>query len=597
MKDFLKYTMATIVGIVLLSAIIGIFSLITLAGMASMSTNTQPIDDNSVMVINLDGTLSERVVDNPFDELMGSGSESLGLNDMLTAIKSAKEKDEIKGIYLKAGAFSAATPAMLQELRDALTDFKKSGKFIISYGDNYSQGAYYLCSVADSLLINPEGMVELTGMASQTIYFKNLMSKVGVKMQVFKVGTYKSAVEPFLLDDMSDANREQITVFEGEIWNEMLDDICKSRKMKKEGLTALVDEGLIFKPTKYYVKNKIADKTVYADEIEDVISNLMKTKENEEGEYNETSFGNVALTANNAPKSMSGNIVAVYYAVGEIVQDASPTSFLSSDEMIVGSKVVRDLKKLADDDDVKAVVMRVNSPGGSAFASEQIWHQVMNIKAKKPIIVSMGGYAASGGYYISCAADWIVAEPTTLTGSIGIFGMFPDASELVSDKLGLNFVTVKTNEYSDFGSFYRSFNEKEGELLQGYINHGYDLFTRRCAKGRGMSQDSIKVIGEGRVWTGVHAKKIGLVDQLGSLDDAIAVAKKKAKIDECTIMNYPAQPTFIEQLLEKTSGNGIAASQLKETLGDYYDYYKVARGLQNKDEIQAALPYYLKFNL
>lgn len=597
MKDFLKYTLATIVGILLLALIVGIFSLLTLTGLASMSSVSEPIQSNSVMVIDLDGMLDERSVDNPFAEFMGSGNESLGLNDLLTSIKSAKENDDIKGIFIKVGSFSGGTPATLQELRDALVDFKKSKKFIASYGDNYGQGAYYLCSVADSLLINPEGMVELAGMSLSTMYYKNLMAKVGVKAQVFKVGTYKSAVEPYLLDDMSEPNREQLTVLTDEIWDEMLEDISKSRKLSKENLDALVDSGLVFKDAKYYVKNKIVDKLVFSDGVEAVVKNMMKNDKNKDGEYFETKFANVANSANNAPKSMSGDIVAVYYATGDIVQDESPTSF-GSDEQIVGSKVVKDLKKLADDDDIKAVVLRVNSPGGSAYASEQIWHQVMNIKSKKPIVVSMGGYAASGGYYISCAADWIVAEPTTLTGSIGIFGMFPDASELMNDKLGLNVATVKTNEFADIGGYYRPFNEKESALLQGYINRGYELFTKRCADGRGLSQDSIKVIGEGRVWTGVHAKKLGLVDQLGSLEDAIAVAKKKAKIEECTVKDYPAQKSFIEQLMEdKAPENSIAETQLKQALGDFYDIYREAKTIQSKDRIQAALPYKLKFNL
>lgn len=597
MKDFLKYTLATIVGILLLALIVGIFSLLTLTGLASMSSVSEPIQSNSVMVIDLDGMLDERSVDNPFAEFMGSGNESLGLNDLLTSIKSAKENDDIKGIFIKVGSFSGGTPATLQELRDALVDFKKSKKFIASYGDNYGQGAYYLCSVADSLLINPEGMVELAGMSLSTMYYKNLMAKVGVKAQVFKVGTYKSAVEPYLLDDMSEPNREQLTVLTDEIWDEMLEDISKSRKLSKENLDALVDSGLVFKDAKYYVKNKIVDKLVFSDGVEAVVKNMMKNDKNKDGEYFETKFANVANSANNAPKSMSGDIVAVYYATGDIVQDESPTSF-ASDEQIVGSKVVKDLKKLADDDDIKAVVLRVNSPGGSAYASEQIWHQVMNIKSKKPIVVSMGGYAASGGYYISCAADWIVAEPTTLTGSIGIFGMFPDASELMNDKLGLNVATVKTNEFADIGGYYRPFNEKESALLQGYINRGYELFTKRCADGRGLSQDSIKVIGEGRVWTGVHAKKLGLVDQLGSLEDAIAIAKKKAKIEECTVKDYPAQKSFIEQLMEdKAPENSIAETQLKQALGDFYDIYREAKTIQSKDRIQAALPYKLKFNL
>ena len=597
MKDFLKYTLATIVGILLLGLVIGIFSLLTLSGLASMSSTTEPIASNSIMVIDLDGTLDERTAENPFAELMGGGNESLGMNDLLTSIKNAKENDDITGIFIKVGSFSGGTPAMLQELRDALVDFKKGGKFIASYADDYSQGAYYLCSTADSLLINPEGMVELMGMSLSTMYYKNLMAKIGVKAQVFKVGTYKSAVEPYLLDDMSEPNREQLTVLSDEIWNEMLDDISKSRKLPKEKLDVLVDSGIALKDAKFYVKNKIVDKLVFSDEVEAVVKNMMKSDKNKDGEYHETKFMNVATTANNTPKSMSGDIIAVYYATGDIVQDESPTSF-ASDEQIVGSKVVKDLKKLADDDDVKAVVLRVNSPGGSAYASEQIWHQVMNIKSKKPIVVSMGGYAASGGYYISCAADWIVAEPTTLTGSIGIFGMFPDASELMNDKLGLNVATVKTNEYADFGGYYRPFNEKESELLQGYINRGYELFTKRCAEGRGISQDSIKVIGEGRVWTGVHAKKLGLVDQLGSLEDAIAVAKKKAKVEECSVMNYPAQKNFLEQLLEdKATENSIAEAQLKQSLGEFYDIYRAAKDIQSKDRIQAALPYVIKFNL
>ena len=597
MKEFLKYTLATIVGILLVGLVIGIFSLLTLSGLASMSSPTEPIDDNSVMVVNLDGTLDERSIDNPFAELMGDGNESLGLNDLLTAIKSAKENDKIKGIYLKVGSFGGGNPALLQELRDALVDFKTSGKFIMSYADNYGQGAYYLCSTADSLLINPEGMVELMGMASQVMYYKGLMEKVGVKMQVFKVGTYKSAVEPYILDDMSDANREQITVFENEIWGEMLDDICESRKIKKDALTAMIDEGIMFKATKEYKKSKLVDKLVYADQVDDVIANLMKSDDNKDGKYNEAKVSTVAQNANNTPKSMSGDIIAVYYASGEIVQEESTNSFSFGDEQIVGSKVTEDLLELANDDKVKAVVLRVNSPGGSAYASEQIWHQVMNIKAKKPIIVSMSGLAASGGYYISCAADWIVAEPTTITGSIGIFGMFPDASELIQDKLGLNVASVKTNEYADFGGYYRPMNDGEKDLLQGYINRGYELFTKRCADGRGIPQDSIKVIGEGRVWTGLHAKQIGLVDQLGNLDDAIAVAKKKAKIEECTIQNYPVQKSFFEQIMEKTSSKSMTNAALKENLGEYYDVVRMVQSVKEKDRIQAAMPFAIKFNL
>lgn len=595
MKDFLKYTLATITGIIVVSIIISIFSLLTLAGMASMGAVAESIDDNSVMVIKLNGTFSDRTTEaSPIDQLSGQGESIPGLNDMVTAIKSAKENEKIKGIYIESGNFSGATPALLTELRDALLDFKESGKFIIAYGDNYTQGTYYISSVADSVVINPEGMVEWVGLSMQTMYYKKILEKVGVKMQVVKVGTYKSAVEPFLLDDISDANREQIETFSSEIWNKMLADVSKSRGLTADKLNALTDSGLVLKQTSYLIQNKIVDKVAYSDDVPQMIANMMNV---DKDNYHTTSVANVAANANNSPKSMSGDVVAVYYAEGDIVQSPSQYSFAGSDE-IVGEKVIRDLKKLADDDDVKAVVMRVNSPGGSAYASEQIWHQVMNIKAKKPIVVSMGGYAASGGYYISCAANWIVAQPTTLTGSIGIFGTFPDVSGLVKDKLGVNVAVVNTNEYSDLGSVFRPFTPQEQELFQEYINHGYDLFTRRCADGRGLSQDSIKVIGEGRVWTGVHAIDLGLVDQLGDLDDAISKAKELAGIDECTITEYPAQKSFFEQLLEETtSKSSYADEQLHLMLGDYYDAIRTVRSATGQDHLQAAMPFYLKFNL
>ena len=595
MKDFLKYTLATITGIVLFSLVIGIFSLLTLAGMASMGTVPESIDDNSVMVIKLNGELTDRASEaSPIAMLSGQGDETLGLKEMLAAIKNAKENDKIKGIYIETGNFAGATPALLTELRDALLDFKQSDKFILAYGDNYSQGEYYLSSVADSIVINPEGMVEWAGLAVQTMYYKKILEKVGVKMQVVKVGTYKSAVEPFMLDDISDANREQIETFSGEIWGKMLADVAASRGITVEKLNALTDSGIMIQPAKYLMDAKLLDKVAYYDEIPQIIANMMGV---DKDDYHTTTIQNVAANATNTPKSMSGDKIAVYYAEGEIVQSPSQYSFMN-EEGIVGEQVMRDLKKLADDDDVKAVVMRVNSPGGSAYASEQIWHQVMNIKAKKPIVVSMGGYAASGGYYISCAANWIVAQPTTLTGSIGIFGTFPDVSNLVTDKLGVNVATVKTNELSDFGTPFRPFSAKEQDLLQQYINRGYDLFTRRCADGRGLAQDSIKVIGEGRVWTGVHALQLGLVDQLGSLDDAIAKAKELAGIEECTIADYPAQKTFLEQLMEQTTNKSTYADeQMRLMLGDYYNDVKAIRNAMSQDNMQAAMPYIIKFNL
>lgn len=592
MKQFLKYTLATITGIIVLGLLYAIFATITFVGLLSMDSAPKQIADNSVMVIQLNGTINERAAENPLANFLGQGMSEMGLDEILASIKNAKSNENIKGIYLEAGALSS-TPAGYEEIRNALLDFKKSGKFIVAYGDNYSQGAYYLCSTADSLVINPEGTIDWHGMSMQTIYYKKLLEKVGVKMQIFKVGTYKSAVEPYILDDMSDANREQIETFSSEIWNVFNNDVAKSRKLQPAALDSITNMPLVFTSTKEYKKMKLVDKIAYSDEVPDIISNMMKDK----ADYNTATYTDVASLESAQPKNPSGDIIAVYYAEGEIVQEEATTNLYSNEASIVGTTVIRELKELADNDDIKAVVLRVNSPGGSAYASEQIWHQVMNIKAKKPIIVSMGGYAASGGYYISCAANWIVAEPTTLTGSIGIFGMFPEASELINDKLALNFVTVKTHEFADFGDYSRPVTDNESAALQAYINKGYDLFTRRCAEGRGLSQDSIKVIGEGRVWTGEHAKKIGLVDQLGNLDDAIAVAKKKAKVGECTIKTYPEKASIFENLLQEVKPTSYADEQLKANLGEFYPMVKSIQNINNKDNIQAALPYFLKFNM
>ena len=596
MKDFLKYVLATVTGLIVVCVIITLLSVVSLIGMASMETTQVAISDNSVMVIQLDGTITERAEENPFADLFGDMiPTSIGLDDVLTAVKYAKEEDKIKGIYLEAGSLSGVSPAALEAMRDQLVDFKKSGKFIVAYGDNYSQGDYYLCSTADSLLINSEGLINWVGMASQVLYYKDIMDKLGVKMQIFKVGTYKSAVEPYMLSEMSEANREQITVFTGEIWNKMCKDISASRKISVDALNEAADSGVVFKPAAEYKKLKMVDKVVYSDEVPQVIANMANVDNIDD--YHTISYSDVAKNAKSTLKDDSGNEVAVYYACGEIVQEASQSFSISQEPQIVGQDVIRDLKKLAEDDDIKAVVLRVNSPGGSAFASEQIWHQVMNIKAKKPIVVSMGGYAASGGYYISCAADWIVAEPTTLTGSIGIFGMFPEVSELVENKIGVHSQVVKTNQFSDTGNLFRPMNESEQQIIQQHINKGYDTFTKRCADGRHMPQDSIKVIGEGRVWTGLHAKQIGLVDQLGNLDDAIAVAKEKANLEKCTIVSYPAEKTLMEQLMNEVKGHSYADKELRYTFGEYYDLFRSVRQIASEPTIQTAMPYKITFNL
>ena len=380
MKQFLKYVLATVVGFVIVGLLMGFMSVLMLMGMA-MGTSAPSVEKNSVLVVNLDGVLSERAEDNPFAQFMGSSNTSLGLDNILLAISQAKENENVKGIYLEAGNLSGATPAMLQELRDALVDFKESGKFVLSYGDSYTQGTYYLCSVADSVVINPQGMLDWKGMAMQTVFFKDLLEKVGVKMQVFKVGTYKSAVEPFISTEMSDANREQTTVFSSEIWDEMLADVSESRKIEVAKLNTLADTTMMLCNTEMYMTEKLVDKLAYSDDVPKMLSTMMGVED--EDDYSTIGVDDMASVASSKPKDDSGNVVAVYYAYGDIVDEASMGL---SEEGIVSSKVIRDLEELADDDDVKAVVLRVNSGGGSAYASEQIWHQVMNIKSKKPIV-------------------------------------------------------------------------------------------------------------------------------------------------------------------------------------------------------------------
>lgn len=591
MKDFFKYVLATVTGLIIMGLIITIITIISLVGMMSSATISVP--DDCVMVLKLDGELNERASSASLTSMITGGSSQLGLSEILTAIQNAKENEDIKGIYIEDGNLSGATPAMLQEIRQALLDFKKTKKFIVAYADTYTQGSYYISSVADSVFLNPQGMVDWKGLAMQTVYYKEVMDKLGVRMEIFKVGTYKSAVEPFMLTEMSEANREQITTFSKEIWGEMKKEVAASRKLTSAQLDALADTMMMFVEPTFYKKTKLVDKLVYSDYIPKMLAR-MTGKENAK-EYNTISAQDLAASTAMEPKGTSGNVIAVYYAFGDIVQE--PSEGLTADDEIAATKVIKDLHELTENEDIKAVVLRVNSGGGSAYASEQIWHAITEMKAKKPVIVSMGGMAASGGYYISCNANWIVAEPTTLTGSIGIFGMMPVAKELINDKIGLHYETVKTNRFGDYGDYTREMNDGEKESMQQYVNRGYELFTKRCADGRGMKQDEIKAIAEGRVWTGLHAKQLGLVDQLGNLDDAIAVAKKRAKVDECTILSYPAPKSMFDNLFSQSSGESYANEYMKNTLGDFYGVIKSIKQIKSGFSMQAQLPYYFIYNL
>lgn len=587
MKEFLKYVLATVTGIILVSIVMAILGVISLVGLAASSAATTQVEDNSVFTLMLSGQLEERTQDNPFDKVFGAASETLGLDDILDAIKKAKDNKNIKGIYIEAGLFSADTPASMHAIREALLDFKKSGKWIVAYADSYTQGTYYICSAADKLYLNPSGMLDWHGLVSEPYFMKDLLAKFGVKYQLCKVGKYKSAPEQMTADKMSDPNREQVTAYMNGIWQVMLSDVSKSRNISVDSLNIYADRYIALSDQKDLIKMKMVDKFLYTNEVKNEIKKLLKIDKDDH--INQLTLEDMA----NVPgKKEDGERIAVYYAFGDIV-DSETASSLTSSQSIVATEVCKDLEELMNDDDIKAVVLRVNSPGGSAYASEQIWRAVQNLKAKKPVVVSMGGYAASGGYYISCGANYIYSEPTTITGSIGIFGMFPDFSGLLTDKLGVKFDQVKTNKHADFGTMSRPFNAEEMALLEQYIGRGYELFRSRVAEGRKMSIDQVEEIAQGRVWLGNDALKIKLVDGIGSLDDAVKKAAKLAKVDKFYVANYPDQPSWFESLTGSLDSGSYLDKQMRETLGEYYAPFTYMKSINKQNAIQARLPYYI----
>ncbi len=600
MKDFLKYVFATVVGIGLACLLLFVFSLISLVGMTVSEGQTTAVRKGSVLRINLSGAIEERAAAvNPFASLMGDEFESNGLDQLLAAIDEAATNDKVEGIYIEIGStFAGATPAMLQELRQALLKYKESGKWIYAYGDTYSQAAYYLASLADKIVVNPQGIVDWHGMGGVPMFFTDAMKKLGVKMQVFKVGTFKSAVEPYILTEMSEANRLQTEAYITSIWNQYRGEVAGSRKLTSEQLNALADTLTALRPTTLLVESGLVDTLAYIDGFKGLLRAKLGLKEKRP-----INFVSPADLVAAAKKKDEKARVAVYYAFGEIVDKASVSPLSAGTTYIETLPTIRELQKLRKDDKVKAVVLRVNSPGGSAFASEQIWHEIQLLKAEKPVVVSMGGMAASGGYYISCGANKIFAEPSTLTGSIGIFGMIPDGSELLENKLGLHFDVVKTNKHADFGGASvlafaaRPFDESESALMQGMIERGYDLFTSRVAEGRGISQDSVDVIGQGRVWTGEQALKIGLVDQLGNLEDAIAEAAKMAEIEKYSVDRYPAQPDFFAQMFNK-SKESYFDERLRASFGDLYPFVSTMQWMLQPQRIDqcvyARLPFDFK---
>lgn len=579
MKGFLKSLLASIVGC---SIVIGIFIFIFILIIAAMSFGSSDkynLKDNTVLTLKLEGTLSERVEPNSFLDLIGQNTDlEIGLDDILSSIKKAKENDNIKGIYINAGAF-AASNASLKEIRDQLADFKESGKFIIAYADVYSQGCYYLSSVADKVIMNPQGNLDLHGLSSSPTFYKGLLDKIGIEMQIFKVGTFKSAVEPFMLDKMSDANREQVTAYINDIWSTITSEISDSRKISVDKINQLTDSLQTFKLANASVTDGLVDTLMYETEVKEYLKDLLKVEKAKDVRM--ASIKDMTSVPF-VKESNSKDVIAILYAEGSINNG-------SGKDGITDKRYVKEIEKLKDNDKVKAVVFRVNSPGGSAYASEQIWKAITDLKAKKPVVVSMGDYAASGGYYIACNASKIIAQPNTLTGSIGIFGMFPNFEGLTK-KVGLSFDNVKTNKFADFGDATRPMRPEEKVILQQYIEHGYDLFLTRCSEGRNIPKDSLDHIAQGRVWTGNQALKIGLVDALGNIDTAIQEAAKLAKLDDYSLQDYPKKVDFLESLLSNQKEE-FATKAMKEYLGKDYELFKTIKEIKEQDFVQARMPY------
>lgn len=586
MKDFFKNVFATMLGLFLFGIVMSFMGFMCLIGIIASSSSTTKIEDNSVLVLKLDGSMTEQEEENMMNSLQGISS--LSFEGTMKAIKKAKDDDKVAGIYLEAGQFGADL-AQAEEIEKALLDFRKSGKWIIAYGENYSTLGYYLASTANKIYLNKDGMIEWSGIGGEKVYYKNLLAKVGIKFVTTKVGKYKSAVEQLTADNISDADREQTQRYLDGWWNTILATVAKNRSLNKDSLNAYADRVITLEAPENMQKYKLVDGLIYNDQIADIVRKQLGI--DKEDDINKLTVDDI--NADDTP--VTGEHIAVYYAYGDIVDKASPQSFFQDDRQIVGNDMCKDLEDLAKDDDVKAVVIRVNSGGGSAYASEQIWHQISELKKVKPVVVSMSGAAASGGYYLSSNANWIVADPTTITGSIGIFGLFLDRSELYTKKLGINYAEVKTNRNSVFGASGHPFTPEQLSLLQNNVNRGYMLFKKRVAEGRKMTMEQVENIAQGRVWLGQDAIKLKLVDQLGGLDDAIAKAAKLAKMNDYETASYPSPLSTWEQLLGSyVGGDDLLNGKMQAYLGEFYEPFKIINDAKHMDKVQARMPYIIK---
>lgn len=579
MKQFLKYTFASTLGVFIALLILSLLLFFVAIASTSLTKTAYSPSSNTILHLKLEGNLIERSQEDPFNFLMGNylnQDAEIGLDDVLAAIKKAKEHSNIKGIYMEGGMLYASA-ASIEEIRTALEDFKQSGKFIISYGGTFLQNVYYASTPADKVIMNPQGMLFFKGLAAQPMFLKNTLDKLGVDMQIFKVGSYKSATETYSQDKMSEESREQVFEYVQSIWGQMLQDISDDRDIPVDSLQHYADKMMAFQPASESVSCGLVDTLMYANDVIDLLKEKVGLKKSDKIKL--ASIKEVAGIESN--ESIEKDKIAVVYAVDGIDDGSS--------EGINSTKLARELKKIRDNKDIKAVVLRINSPGGSAYGAEQIWQAVSSIKEKKPVVVSMGDYAASGGYYIAAPGSYIFAQPTTLTGSIGIFGIMPNISGLYN-KIGLSFDQVKTNKFSDMPNETRAMTAEEKAIMQQYVESGYDLFLSRCATGRNVSPDSISTIAQGRVWTGKKALEIGLVDELGNLQDAIKKAAELADIEKYSTISYPEKKDFLSFLLSDFE-NTLERKSLKKIMGDKYSLYDYLQQIQSVDYLQARLPF------
>lgn len=588
MKDFLKIMLASALGFIIANIIFSLIAMIFFFGMmgslaGSFTAEKYVLEENSILNLKLNGPINERVAEmDPFTELLApEGTTAMGLNDIISAIRKAKSNDMIKGIYIDSRSMSASM-ATLAEIRNELVSFKESGKFVVAYADTYTQNGYYLAAIADKVAINPQGSLDLHGLASVPMFYKDALDKLGIEMQIFKVGTYKSAVEPFTQNEMSDANREQVTSYLNDAWSFLRADIAEARSLTADEVDALANQMPLVQPTEFLLEANLVDTLLYETEMKEYLRTLLSLEEGKE--IPSATVANMKSVTTKTVKK-TDNTIGILYAQGNIVSGTGAAN-------IQDKYMVDQIEKLRKDEEIKAVVFRINSGGGSAYASEQIWKAITDLKKEKPVVVSMGDVAASGGYYIACNADRIVAQPTTLTGSIGIFGMIPNM-EGTAEKVGISTDVVKTNEFGDFGNITRPFNEQEKQLMQNMIERGYDLFLTRCAEGRNMPKDSLALYAEGRVWTGNQAKEIGLVDELGGIEKAIEIAAEMANLGKSyVVFEYPKMRTMIEELLDRSTED-LAARTVKEYLGESFELFMLLHDIRNQDYIQARIPYEL----